>query len=310
MRWIRCRWCALVACALMVAVAATAQDPQDGRHRGRPEREKAAKPEQPPQEQGERVRVEPAGRRRVNDPHIVVFSLKYADAEAVAKMVGLMQRVFEEHMVVYPDERTNAVVVAMENERPMEQIRTLVETLDVPAGGEADHEACHAVPLKHASADEVVEYLFRLAPRTPLLRFVADERANTVWLAGPEKLVQEAAELVERMEESTERAEREESANGREVRVYGLKHANPWELSNALKMANEWMDLNVGVAVAGGSDLIVFATPDQHTRVEAMIARMDVPTMRPAEDGSPADRPGRGGRPRGERQRDKEPAGE
>ena len=112
------------------------------------------------------------------------------------------------------------------------------------------------------------------------------------------------------MAESEPAAAAEESGRDedRKLGFYQLKHANPWELANALQVIGQYKDSEVGVVVASGQ-LVVFATPDMHALVTDVIARLDVPQReelpvmkRPAERRRKPERPREIGPPGGEPQ--------
>lgn len=202
MRLSHYRFGTILLTALVTMAFAAAQQPERGTRRPqRAPRPEAAQPAKQKDSRSEKVRVEPARRRSPRQVKLSTLSLKHADVEYVAGLLGRMQRVFEERMMVCPDERTNTLVVAVENEQTLAQLLEVIDVLDAPAREGLADEVHQAVPLEHAFAPEVVEYLERLAPRTPALRFVADERANTIWLAGPPELVADVAQLVEEMED-------------------------------------------------------------------------------------------------------------
>ena len=287
------RFGTILLTALVAMAFAAAQQPERGTRRPqRAPRPEAAQPAKQKDSQREKVRVEPARRRSHKQLKISTFTLKHAEVEYVAGLLSRMQRVFEERMMVCPAERTNTLVVAVENEQTLAQLRELIETLDAPSHGGLTEDVHQAVSLKHAFAPEIVEYLEQLAPRTPALRFVADRQANTVWLAGSPELVADAAQLVEEMEERTAAADELEKATPRELRFYGLKHANPWELREALVTVAKATDSRLSVVIASGT-LIVHAPPAMHAVAAEIIGKLDVPSKRHIERKKPEERGGR-----------------
>lgn len=293
----RQRWTALALLAVLAVAVAVGQD---ARRRPRAAREgpPTTQPAQRRGEQAPRVQVERARPPRSQPPSIQVFRLKHADAEYVANVLGQMQRVFGESIMAAPDERTNSLVVATESERTGQQVRELIESLDVPTVDDAVAEETVCIPLEHAFAREVITYVHELAPRHRLLRYVADGRSNTVWLAGPAPTVEKLTAMVREMDERAEAATARQ-ASVRELRFYHLKHAVDPRVANTINETAETMDLDLEVICDPASGtLIAHATPSEAATLEKIIAELDVPPRRSAVPPRPAERDrGRRGQP-------------
>ena len=234
------------------------------------------------------------------DAQVRVIVVKHADAESIANVINHIQRaggIGGGSALVISDERTNALIVATKDDDAIETIQELVAALDTT--WEAKQPArvkteliWHAVPLKAARAHELVDALAQLASvdrRTPV-RIVADERANTVWLSGPDEHVAKLATVAREMDANTESAETRGPTGQRALHFFSLEHARSGPLAGTVSLVARMMDLDVEVVSDQQSDTIVaYATPDQLEQLKSIIAELDVAPKRP-----------RGRRPAGE----------
>lgn len=273
------RCTALILLALVATVAASAQDrPKHERHRALAsgERAQAAADDGT---KGQREKHKAGRSRRSECADVLVFTLEYADAEGVARVLAPLWPALKDVFAVTADERTNTLLVAAANEQTADDLRRLLEALDRPAEA-AEGDRCEGIQLQHAVAAEVVEHLYSLAPRRPgrpALRFVADERANTVWLAGPDKLVEQARQLVQRMDKSTAVAEMSEPANERELRFYELEQADARRMADTLNKLVRLMDLDLHVVADPASGtLVTHATADEDAILKQIVQKLDV----------------------------------
>lgn len=241
------------------------------------------------------------------DAQVRVIVVKHADAESIANVINHIQRaggIGGGSALVISDERTNALIVATKDDDAIETIQELVAALDTTVAAldttwEAKQPArvkteliWHAVPLKAARAHELVDALGQLASvdrRTPV-RIVADERANTVWLSGPDEHVAKLATVAREMDANTGSAETRGPTGQRALHFFSLEHARSGPLAGTVSLVARMMDLDVEVVSDQQSDTIVaYATPDQLEQLKSIIAELDVAPKRP-----------RGRRPAGE----------
>lgn len=276
------RWIALVACVLLTTYVATAQEAERGKRRHRSERPNAAQRERHPH--GERVQGEQARPPQRGAAHLELIGLRHADPDAVVDLLLQMRPAFGRHTLVSSDERTGTLVVATETDEATKQIRALVETLDQPTHDELGPTwTCRFVTLRHASAKEVVENLYGLR-RQPTtrhsVRFAPDERANTVWVAGPPDAVERTMQMIEHMEETTANAFSRES-EACDIRFYQVQRANATNLASTLHQIAAMMDLDARITADSASHmLIICATSDEAAELEKVIEKLDVTPKR------------------------------
>lgn len=288
----------------LVLLASTVQAQE--RERTRQNREAEAAPTRQAVRAGQTDRAaapsQPSRRRPAlaPDAQVRVIVVKHADAESIANVINHIQRaggIGGGSALVISDERTNALIVATKDDDAIETIQELVAALDTT--WEAKQPArvkteliWHAVPLKAARAHELVDALAQLASvdrRTPV-RIVADERANTVWLSGPDEHVAKLATVAREMDANTESAETRGPTGQRALHFFSLEHARSGPLVGTVSLVARMMDLDVEVVSDQQSDTIVaYATPDQLEQLKSIIAELDVAPKRP-----------RGRRPAGE----------
>ncbi|MGD8452919.1 MAG: secretin N-terminal domain-containing protein [Phycisphaerae bacterium] len=294
----RQRWTALALVAVLAVAAAVAQD---ARRRPRAEGHPTTQPAEPRSERGPRVQVEAARPEHHEPATIQVFRLKHANAEFVANIVGQMQRVMEDRVIASPDGRTNSLVVATQSKQTGQQIRELVEALDVPAEYSSEAEETRCIALNSTPASKMIEYLYKLAPRSSELRCVADDSTNTVWLVGPQALLERLADIVTWMDSRTGN----DGGPPRELRVYRFENAVDGRVANTINAAAEMMRLDGNVIFDPASGMLLICGERSATdRLEQITKALDVP---PRPD-APPERPRmRRERPAAEEPKSEEP---
>ena len=275
------RCTALVFLALVTAVTASAQDrPKHERHQALGTGERA-KVEADDDTKGQRGKHKVGRSRRSESADVLVFTLKYSDAEGVARVLAPLWPTLSDVFAITADERTNTLLVTTANEQTTNNLHRLLEALDRPTETtETEGDRCEGIQLQNAVAAEVVEHLYSLTPRRPgrsALRFVADERANTVWLAGSDKLVEHARQLVQRMDQSTAVAKMSEPADKRVLRFYELEQADALRLADTMNKLARQIDLDLHVVADPLSGILVtHATTDEDAILKQIVQKLDV----------------------------------
>ncbi|MGC9453928.1 MAG: secretin N-terminal domain-containing protein [Phycisphaerae bacterium] len=139
-----------------------------------------------------------------------VLSLEHADAESVASS---LQQAFEpkrgeptrpdDLVTVVAEPYSNALIVTA-NERNLERIKSLLETLDTPEAGGARTEL---LLLSNARATELAEVLSRVAPdadgRGPEVVISADNSSNALVMSGPSAKLDELMRMAMQLDQAS-----------------------------------------------------------------------------------------------------------
>jgi type II secretory pathway component GspD/PulD (secretin) len=180
----------------------------------------------------------------------------------------------------------SSLLVTTDDEKALAKTREIVAMLDKPEppSGPAKADVCVGVPLRNAAARELSDYLHVLSPKGPMPpRIVADRAANTVWIAGAKEKVTWLTDLAQKMDENAARAEATPSQGDAELRFHAIEHAETVELARTLTHIGAAMDLNITVVPNPASQtLLAYATPAEHTCLENIIRKLDVPAKQHA----------------------------
>jgi hypothetical protein len=171
-----------------------------------------------------------------------------------------------------------SLLIISDDETALQKVRNLVGKLDRPLQpARVKPAACVAVPLEHADADNVRRYLLELAPESlGKVRVVADDDANTVWVAGAAGSAEWLAELAERMDDNAAEVGARRDDGEPQLRFYSLTHADPVRLAQLVTHVTEAMGLELAVAPDPGSrTLVTYGTPDAHEYAQTIVDRLD-----------------------------------
>lgn len=274
---------ALVGMAIVGAVLAYPQERRGGGQAGRrsqsPERSRQKVPA--PKEE---ARKGVAPERFIRDAEVVVISLKHADARELRGVLSALSPAIGRRVLVNAVGR-DSLVVAADDEKTLAKVKDLVAEVDRQQReyGCAKVEVCEAVSLKNAYAKDVKEYLQELAPERPSpARIVADERANTVWIAGAKQDVSWLVDLAREMDENVAAGGLPEDEDAPVLRFYTVEHADAVALAEILVDIGEPMGLDAAVAADPASKMLVtYATAAAHAQLETIVKKFDVPAKQP-----------------------------
>jgi type II secretory pathway component GspD/PulD (secretin) len=270
-------------CALaVIAIASTAisyAQPGSGQA---PRRDPSAKPK-PPQAPGPEKEADKRPSRSLLMPNAEssVIAIKHANIwevhNALNSVISATNLRALTHIV-----GGSSLLVTTDDEKALAKIREIVAMLDnpEPPGGPTKADVCVGVPLRNSAARELSEYLHVLSPKGPTpTRIVADRGANTIWIAGAKDEVTWLADLARQMDENAARVEATPTRGDAELRFYVIQHTEIVELAKTLTQIGAAMDLDVTIVPNTPSrTLVAYATPAEHTCLETIIKKLDIPT--------------------------------
>jgi general secretion pathway protein D len=231
--------------------------------------------------------VDPEEQPEVNDRMATrLIQLTYANAE---EMRRLLAPLIAKTSVILAYPQTNSLIITdtISNIQRLEQILTAV---DKPGVG----QEVAVIPLGHADATKMAQLLETVFKSQPIkgqksaqesIRFMADERTNTLVLLASEMEIVRARELIEMLDKQTPRG-------SEKIRVYYLEHATAEDLAAVLQEVpakGEGQENTEGGkrAVISGkvkimpdkatNSLVIMAEKDDFGVLEEIIAQLDIP---------------------------------
>ena len=268
-----------------------------------------AEPETPPRESVAKDPHAPVRTRTANEErpepkgpppesNIVVVPVRHANAREAARVLRELLPLMEKHTVITVDEPTNAIILGADPQVALPKLQSVLAALDQPPSetAEATNFQLQAVALKHALANEVADRLPALIggvsgkarirglggeDRTST-RFIADPRANVVWISGESADVKAAAAYAAEMDKVT-------GLVGATVpRVEGLSlHAFPLRHADAEHTAEHVQSLLPKIMVVGDDDsgtLLAVVSTDQASMIASIVEKIDVPRRSPVAE--------------------------
>jgi hypothetical protein len=208
-------------------------------------------------------------------------------------VIKVVERVFAgAPMRAAVDERTNSLVLSGPDKGTLEHARALLSELDRPleAPDGAGDYAVQSVVLKAADAREVSDHLEEIAPRTrgpSQVRFVADARANTVWVAGSEKSVGKFVALANEMDATTVAVQGALAEGRPELHFHKLQHADARMVCGTINQVMKTMAVDVEVVPdAAANMLIAFAGSTEQDLITRIISELDIQAARQTRRGA------------------------
>ncbi len=170
-------------------------------------------------------------------PHRRILHLHQAEPDAVSAIVA---QLFGGTARVVREPGTGAVVVGADTPDRLAEIGRFIEELDAPPprvdrqpGRAEAPPAVISLSLRAARAVEVAQRIDHLLPDLPDVRWIADERANLLWLAGTPEAVKPLSELAQRMESEAQAAQ-QQTHGARTLRFYDVRGSDAERLAQLL----------------------------------------------------------------------------
>ncbi len=217
-----------------------------------------------------------------------VISLRYADPNDITR---LFRPLVSKSSVILPYQPTNMLIIT-DVYSNIRRLMKILASLDVPGVG----QEIGIIPLNYADAANVVRVLSTVfqqrraaqkgAAPGETVRFVADERTNTIIaLANEEELVR-IRELVNRIDLEVPRGKEK-------IHVYYLENATAEELAKVLQSLSSKVKPTTAqkgkkeapivsektniTADKATNSLIIMADKDDYLTLEAIIKKLDIP---------------------------------
>jgi type II secretory pathway component GspD/PulD (secretin) len=174
-----------------------------------------------------------------------------------------------------PHDHTKTLFVGAESEWTLERVRNWVEELDLPDEGDAPSKTL-ILPLKETRARVVAEHIARLLTPPKAVRIVPDPYDKRLWVKGPERTIEVVKEIVDCLEEGAA-ASQSQMTDERRLHFCDVKQADPVSLATSLEQVATMMGLGARLVVDVPSrTLVLYATPEDATKLQEVINRLDV----------------------------------
>lgn len=209
---------------------------------------------------------------------ISIVFLRNAPADETAEILRQLSPGLNGLQRVVPDERANQLYLLWSADERNGDVYELIESLDQPGSGDRGCTYSSQVHvLEHAEANDVVEHLRTFLPPEPPARLAANERTNTVWVAGHGAYRQQVADIIEHLDKPGRTF-----VAGREFRLITVNHADPTRLCNTVRELIKSVGLDAAVVPDAASSLLVmYAGETELNELTTVISSLDVPPREP-----------------------------
>lgn len=199
-----------------------------------------------------------------DEPVTAILSMEHIEASEVMQLL----RTLVPQSAYLAHHAPSNVLIVSDRAASVQRIEAIVSRLDAES-----HQELEPIVLEHADAAEVVELISRLYPNASQEQAVADERTNTIILAGDPSRRLRLKTLVTHLDTPM-------STDGRTQVVY-LRYATASDLASVLR------DMLPGSGEGGNSEvkiqahestnaLVVTATPSEFRTIESVIKQLDI----------------------------------
>jgi len=219
-----------------------------------------------------------------------LIPLRYADAAAIKRIIAPL---ISKSSVALAYAPTNTLILT-DFYSNIKRLLRILKTIDVTGVG----RQLSVIPLEYADATKFVKLLdsvFKKSRRRPKkgvatsedeIKFVADERTNTIILLASEDETERIKNLIKMLDKQT-------PPGDEKIRVFYLEHATAEELAEVLqslsgkqrttdkkkgKKTSPVVSQNVKItADKGTNSLIIMADKDDYRVLEEIIRKLDIP---------------------------------
>ena len=199
-----------------------------------------------------------------DEPVTSIISMEHIQASEVMQLL----RTLVPQSAYLAHHAPSNVLIVSDRAASVQRIESIVSRLDAES-----HQELEPIVLEHADAAEVVELISRLYPNASQEQAVADERTNTIILAGDPSRRLRLKTLVAHLDTPM-------STDGRTQVVY-LRYATATDLVSVLR------DMLPGSGEGGNNEvkiqahestnaLVVTATPSVFRTIESVIKQLDI----------------------------------
>ena len=162
--------------------------------------------------------------KNAQDPESKTYTLRYATASSVARMIGQLFSSDPKVRVTYDDARGTLLVTAPPES--MGKIETIVS--DADQEGIDSQLVGEVVRLQEASANDVARALTAAFPDRQKAIFVPDSNAGTIFVRALPRMMDEVRQMVQQMDQPPQE-------RPREVAIFDLYKVDPFDASSIVQ---------------------------------------------------------------------------
>lgn len=201
------------------------------------------------------------------DPETKTYTLRYATASSVARMIGQIYSSDPKVRVTYDDARGTLLVTAPPES--LKKIETLVS--DADQEGIDSQLVGQVIRLQEASANDVARALTAAFPDRQKAIFVPDSNAGTIFVRALPRMMDEVRQMVQQLDQPAQERERE-------VAIFDLYKVDPFDASSIVRQLFEGVRGNDQPRVDTTFNpprLVVRATQHQMKQIRDVLTRLE-----------------------------------